>query len=90
MKSKFRNKKIKEKRGITLIALVITIIVLLILAGVSISMLSRTKWLTISGRGGKKCNRKGRSKRKSRIRSSRKLWSKWGISDENFKRKFKK
>lgn len=33
-------KKLKEKRGITLIALVITIIVLLILAGVSISMLT--------------------------------------------------
>ena len=33
-------KVLKEKRGITLIALVITIIVLLILAGVSISMLT--------------------------------------------------
>ena len=33
-------KKVKEGRGITLIALVITIIVLLILAGISISMLS--------------------------------------------------
>ena len=33
-------KKLKEKRGITLIALVITIIVLLILAGVSIAMLT--------------------------------------------------
>ena len=31
----------KQKKGITLIALVITIIVLLILAGISISMLSR-------------------------------------------------
>ena len=30
----------REKRGITLIALVVTIVVLLILAGVSISMLS--------------------------------------------------
>ena len=33
-------KKIKGEKGITLIALVITIIVLLILAGVSISMLT--------------------------------------------------
>ena len=32
--------KIKENKGITLIALVITIIVLLILAGVSIAMLT--------------------------------------------------
>ena len=34
-------KKIKNTNGITLIALVISIIVLLILAGISISMLSR-------------------------------------------------
>ena len=33
--------KVNSKSGITLIALVITIIVLLILAGISISMLSR-------------------------------------------------
>ena len=40
-------KKMKrEEKGITLIALVITIIVLLILAGVSIAMLTRTKWNT--------------------------------------------
>ena len=31
-------KKLNEKRGITLIALVVTIVVLLILAGVSISL----------------------------------------------------
>ena len=36
-----KGKKIKrEERGITLIALVITIIVLLIIAGISISMIS--------------------------------------------------
>ena len=34
------NENWKQKRGITLIALVITIIVLLILAGVSIAMLT--------------------------------------------------
>ena len=34
-------KVFKQKKGITLIALVITIIVLIILAGASISMLSR-------------------------------------------------
>ncbi len=34
-------KILKQKKGITLIALVITIIVLLILAGIAISMLSR-------------------------------------------------
>lgn len=35
-----RKKALKSRKGITLIALVITIIVLLILAGISISMLS--------------------------------------------------
>ena len=34
------NIKIKEKRGITLISLVVTIILLLILAGISITMLT--------------------------------------------------
>ena len=33
------NQKLKNKRGITLIALVVTIVVLLILAGVSISLI---------------------------------------------------
>ena len=42
-KNQFKNGKIKRDKsaGITLIALVITIIVLLILAGISIAMLSR-------------------------------------------------
>ena len=39
-------KKLKTNKGITLIALVITIIVLLILAGVSIATLTRRKWNT--------------------------------------------
>ena len=34
------NKKIKEKRGITLVSLVVTIIVLLILSAVSVAMLT--------------------------------------------------
>ena len=37
----FKKKVLKASSGITLIALVVTIIVLLILAGISISMLSR-------------------------------------------------
>ena len=41
MKLKLSKKDIKANRGITLIALVITIIVLLILFGISISLLSR-------------------------------------------------
>ena len=35
-----KKRSLKEQKGITLIALVVTIVVLLILAGVSISMLS--------------------------------------------------
>ena len=42
---KLKNEKLNKEKGITLIALVITIIVLLILAGVSIATLSRTKWI---------------------------------------------
>ncbi len=34
----------KKSRGITLIVLVITIIILLILAGVTIALISRRKW----------------------------------------------
>ena len=45
MYNKLKNEKVEKARGITLIALVITIIVLLILAGVSIAMLTRTKWI---------------------------------------------
>ena len=37
---KLKNKKLEKAKGITLIALVITIIILLILAGVSIAMLT--------------------------------------------------
>ena len=40
IKAKMKEKLTKKQRGITLIALVITIIVLLILAGVSIAMLT--------------------------------------------------
>ena len=58
---KLENKNIKKERAITLIALVITIIVLLILAGVSIAMLSRTKWFVIAGTGSKSKNGRSRS-----------------------------
>ena len=66
---KLKNKKVRTERGITLIVLVITIIVLLILAGVSIAMLSRTKWIVKSSRGSKNSNRKSRGRGKSSGRS---------------------
>ena len=47
-----------KDKGITLIALVVTIIVLLILAGISISYVNRSKWnINQSGRGKKKNRR---------------------------------
>lgn len=36
----------RKNKGITLVALIVTIIILLIIAGVSISMLSRGEWTT--------------------------------------------
>ena len=62
-KIKLNKKSIKE-RGVTLIALVVTIIVLLILAGVSIAMLTRTKWINYSSTKCKGSNRTSRRKRK--------------------------
>ena len=50
MYNKLKNRKLEKARGITLIALVITIIVLLILAGISIAMLTRTKWFANAGK----------------------------------------
>ena len=44
-------KRISNEKGITLVALVITIIILLILAGVTIATIRRTKWNI------NKCNR---------------------------------
>ena len=68
--NKIEEEKITKKsnKGITLIALVITIIVLLILAGISIATLTRTKWIVITGRWGKNRNWYGESKREDTIR----------------------
>ena len=50
MKGKNLKKILKQKNGITLIALVITIIVLLILAGVSIAMLTGNNGILTRGK----------------------------------------
>ena len=66
-------KKIKDKSGITLIALVVTIIVLLILAGISIMMLTRRQWNTnkcIKGRG-RKCIQRSRRTNKISLYGSK-------------------
>ena len=39
------NKKVLKERGITLIALVVTIIILLILAGVTLNIVLSEKWV---------------------------------------------
>ena len=61
-------KRLKQEKAITLIALVITIIVLLILAGVSIATLTRRKWnINTSNKGtSRKCT--CTSKRSNEIR----------------------
>lgn len=38
--------KYKSKKGITLIALIVTIVILLILAGITIGSIQRRKWIT--------------------------------------------
>ncbi|MBS6252874.1 MAG: hypothetical protein KH434_06605, partial [Clostridium sp.] len=55
-------KVLKEKSGITLIALVITIIVLLILAGVSIAMLTGDNGILTQATEAKKANIVGEEK----------------------------
>ena len=57
----------KSERGITLIALVITIIVLLILAGVSIAMLTGDNGILTQATAAKKENIKGKEKEQIRL-----------------------
>ena len=65
----------KKEDGITLIALIITIIILLILAGITIATLTGENRHTIKSRKGKKTNQYSRNKRKSTNRSNGKLWN---------------
>lgn len=62
------NKRYKKENGITLIALVVTIVILLILASVSIAMLTGENRYSITSTRGKKKNRKCRKKRRVNIR----------------------
>ena len=68
--------KLKEelkygKKGITLISLVVTIIVLLILAGISISMLTGQNGILNRAQEAKGKNRSSGIRRKNKISSSR-------------------
>ena len=51
---KYNGKNVQEK-GITLVALVITIIVLLILAGVTLNLTLRKKWVARKNAGKQEC-----------------------------------
>ena len=55
--------KVKGKKGITLIALIVTIIVLLILARSKYSNANRRQWIIKQGTRGKYTKRNSRSKR---------------------------
>ena len=59
---------LKKDKGITLVALVITIIILLILAGISIAQLTR-KWNFWKNRKGKNSNKRSRGRRKIKTRN---------------------
>ncbi len=63
----FMNKKTRKNTGITLIALVVTIVVLLILAGISISMLTGENRNFKAGKESKRGNRKGSKRGRSPI-----------------------
>ena len=56
--------KTKEEKGITLIALVITIVVLLILAGVSIAMLTGNNGILTQAKKSKQATEKAEQKEK--------------------------
>ena len=60
-------KVLKKQGGITLIALVITIIVLLILAGVSISMLTGDNGIITQAQKAKRKDRGSKNKRRTTI-----------------------
>lgn len=70
--------KTKEMKGITLIALVITVIVLLILAGITINALAGDNRITKKGNRSKRKNYYSRKSRRSKNgtngSNSRKKW----------------
>ncbi len=67
MKQKLKEKVNKKNNGITLIALVITIIVLLILAGVSISMFTGQNGILTRGTEREKRNTRSTIRRTKKI-----------------------
>lgn len=66
--------KTRNSKGITLIALVITIIVLLILAGISIAMLTGDNGLLTKASKAKTDTEKATAREKVQVEVMRKLW----------------
>ena len=77
MKLKLSKKDIKANRGITLIALVITIIVLLILAGVTIATLTGDNGLLTKAGNAKNTNEKGQIEEQIRL-----AYNEWKLQNE--------
>ena len=71
--------RIKEKRGITLIALVITIIVLLILAGVTIATLTGENGILTKASDAKEDTVIAQDEEMIKLEILRKLWRKWRL-----------
>lgn len=69
-----RTKEFKETKGITLIALIITIIVLLILAGVSIMTLTGENRTYNKSNWSKGKNRNSRAQRRNTVMANR-IWN---------------
>ena len=74
---KLEGRKISKEKGITLIALVITIIVLLILAGVSIAMLTGPNGLLTQAEEARTETAIAGAREKVQLEVFRKLWRKW-------------
>ena len=81
---KFRKKNFKSTKGITLIALVVTIIILLILAGVSIAMLTGNNGVLTQAKSAKeKTGEKGEQERVNLAASSAMTLGMGTITTEN-------
>ena len=83
---KFRKKIFKSTKGITLIALVVTIIILLILAGVSIAMLTGNNGVLIQAKSAKENTRVGEVQEKVKLAAQAALTANLGngIEKEKF------
>ena len=87
------NKKLKNKQGITLIALIVTIIILLILAGVTIAMLTGQNGILKQATNARETNLKAEEEEKIKIAVTGSSINDEGLeeilNEENFKNELK-